>query len=151
MSRILLVILLAMTMTCPVQAEASGRRTRLSSKAEQELRALEERRREAIKQGDMKAIDQIYADDFSAIAGSGQVINKEQLMAVFKRNDPSIEFTTDEINVRVFGQTAIFTGRLTGRAPGGEVVSASRFTHFFVKRRGRWQCVAGQSTALAKQ
>jgi hypothetical protein len=36
----------------------------------------------------MKALDEIYADNFSGIAGSGQVISKEQLMSVFKRNDP---------------------------------------------------------------
>ena len=118
---------------------------------EQELRELEEKRRQAIKQGDIKTLDEIYADDFSGIAGSGQVISKEQLMSVFKRNDPRIGFTTDEISVRLLGKTALFTGRLIGRAADGEVVSASRFTHVFVKRDGRWRCVAGQATPLPKQ
>ena len=121
-----------------------------AEKTERELRALEEKRRQAIKEGDEKTLDQIYADDFSAIAGSGQLITKDQLMSVFKRNDPRINFLTDEISVRIFGSTAIFTGRLVGKTPNGEVVSASRFTHVFVKRAGRWQCVAGQSTPLPK-
>lgn len=115
---------------------------------EQELRRIEEARREAIRKGDMKTLAAIYADDFSAIGGNGQILNKQQLFDVFKRNNPEIIFTTDEISVRVFGQTAIFTGRLTGRTADGKPLSASRFTHFFVKRSGRWQCVAGQSTAL---
>ena len=57
---------------------------------------------------------------------------------------------TDEIKVRAYGRTAIFTGRLIGKAPSGAVVLASRFTHVFVKRSGQWQCVAGQSTGLPK-
>jgi len=112
------------------------------------LLALEEKRRQAIRDGDAKTLDQIYAADFSAIAGNGQVINKEQLMSVFKRNDPRNNFTTDEIKVRVFGGTAVFTGRLIGRTPEGTVISAGRFTHVFVRRGGRWQCVAGQSTPI---
>lgn len=118
------------------------------SKDEQKLRSIEETRREAIKQGDLKTLGEIYAEDFSAIAGNGSVINREQLFAVFKRNDPSMVFTTDEITVRIFKKTAIFSGRLTGRTAAGETVSAGRFTHFFVKRDGRWVCVHGQSTPM---
>ena len=121
------------------------------SKVEEALKRIEEVRRNAIKQGDMKTLDGIYADDFVAIAGNGQEITKQQLMEVFKRNNPQVEFTTDEIKVRILGTTAIFTGRLTGRTADGAVVSASRFTHIFVRRKSTWQCVAGQSTVIAKQ
>ncbi len=120
------------------------------AKVEAELRQIEESRRQAIKDGNEKVLDQIYADDFTAVAGNGQLINKSQLLAVFKRNDPSINFTTDEISVRVFDKTALFVGRLTGRSTRGELVSASRFTHVFVKREGKWRCVAGQATPLPK-
>jgi ketosteroid isomerase-like protein len=119
-----------------------------TNKFERLLKQIEETRREAIKKGDFKTLDAIYADDFSAIAGNGQIINKEQLFAVFRRSNPEIIFTTDEIAARVFKKTAIFTGRLTGKTADGKTVSASRFTHFFVKRDGRWQCVYGQSTVL---
>ena len=119
------------------------------SKAERQLRLIEEDRRKAIKDGDIQTLDRIYAHDFSAIAASGQIITKEQLFTVFRRNDPTLEFTTDEISVRIFGNTAIFRGRLIGKSKDGQVRLASRFTHVFVKRDGRWQCVAGQSTAIA--
>jgi ketosteroid isomerase-like protein len=121
------------------------------SGAEQELRAIEEQRREAIKQGDFTTLDRIYADDFSAVAGNGQIVDKPQLFAVFKRTDPSVAFVTDEIRVRVFGETAIFRGRLVGKTADGKTVSAGRFTHLFVRRDGRWQCVAGQSTPIGGQ
>ncbi len=115
---------------------------------EVELRQIEELRRQAIKTGDEKTLNAIYADDFRAIAGNGAVIDKSELMAVFKRNDPAITFTTDEISIRVFDNTAVFVGRLVGRNSKLQVVSGSRFTHFFVRRNGKWKCVAGQSTPL---
>lgn len=142
----LLTSLIALVAFCGV----AGARPGNTSKAEAELRQIEETRRHAIATGDTKTLDRIYADDFVAIAGNGQVITKTDLFAVLARNDPSVVFTTDEINVRIFGETAVFTGRLTGRAQDGTVVSVGRFTHVFVKRAGRWQCVAGQSTPLPK-
>lgn len=132
------------------QTKAADKQSGAMSKAEEELRELERTRSRAIREGDMKTLDAIYADDFSGIVGTGQVINKEQLLAVFKRNDPSLHFTTDEINIRVFNETAVFTGRLAAITGSGVVAFASRFTHVFVKRDGRWQCVAGQSTVIAK-
>ena len=150
MKRFLISFLLLIAALNTAQSQSASKKTTAASKAELELRAIEETRRQAIKQGDEKTLDRIYADDFSGIAGSGQIINKEQLMAVFKRNDPRVVFTTDEITVRIFGKTALFIGLLMGRTSDGEVVSASRFTHVFVRRNGRWECVAGQSTALAR-
>jgi ketosteroid isomerase-like protein len=152
MKRFLFVILIITSINVSAAQKRTGRprleRRTTAERAQTELLALEEKRRQAIKEGDARTLDQIYGDDFSAIAGNGQVINKEQLMSVLKRNDPRNNFTTDEIKVRVFGDTAVFTGRLIGRTIDGTVISAARFTHVFVKRSGRWQCVAGQSTPL---
>jgi ketosteroid isomerase-like protein len=120
-------------------------------RVEEELKRIEELRRKAIKEGDMKTLDGIYADDFAGIVGNGQEITKPQLMEVFKRTNPQVEFTTDEIKVRLLGTAAIFRGRLTGRTADGGVISAARFTHVFARRKGKWVCVAGQSTVIAKQ
>lgn len=145
MKLLIVVLLLIVPAVVMAQPKATA-----AARAEAELRAIEETRRQAIKNGDEKTLNSIYADDFTAIAGNGTVINKQQLMAVFRRNDPSTNFTTDEITIRIFGSTALFTGRLTGRKTNGEVVSSSRFSHLFVKRGRKWQCVAGQSTPAAQ-
>ncbi len=137
---IFLVLILSLT--------AAYSQTAKRTKVENLLKQIEETRREAIKHGDFKTLETIYADDFTGIVGNGQIISREQLFAVFRRNNPEIIFTTDEIAVRVYQKTAIFSGRLTGKTADGKTVSASRFTHFFVRREGRWQCVYGQSTAL---
>lgn len=146
MKRVVVVFLMLASASFLARAQKNG-----SSKAEQELRELEAARSQAIKQGDMKTLDRIYADDFAGVAASGQVVNKEQLMQVFKANDPRLVFTTDDIGVRLFGKTAVITGRLTARTTDGTTVGSSRFMHVYVKRQGRWQFVAGQSTNVAKQ
>jgi ketosteroid isomerase-like protein len=56
----------------------------------------------------------------------------------------------DDMKVQTHGETAVVTGRATleGQAeglPGG----AYRFTDTFVKRDGRWHCVATQATTVA--
>jgi ketosteroid isomerase-like protein len=114
------------------------------------LRELETTRQAAIKARDFDALRRIYAEDFVGIAGNGRVISRADLMDVFAHNDGSLAFTTDEVDVRVYGDTAIFTGRLTARMASGEVASAGRFTHVFVRRAGAWVCVHGQSTPIAQ-
>jgi ketosteroid isomerase-like protein len=141
---ILLVIAMVSIATLAQAGKPQGR-------VEEELRRIEELRRKAIKQGDMKTIDGIYADDFTGIVGNGQEITKPQLLEIFKRNPSQVEFTTDEIKVRVLGTVALFSGRLIGKTADGAIVSASRFTHVFARRKGKWLCVAGQTTVLAKQ
>lgn len=62
-----------------------------------ELRAIEESRRAAIQSQDFSVLEKIYAPTFVAVAGNGQVIDRATLFGVFKRNDPSPKFSTDEI------------------------------------------------------
>lgn len=116
--------------------------------ANTDLRALEETRRAAIKAKDFPALEKIYAPDFLAVAGNGQIIDRATLFNVFGKADPTIAFTTDEIRVLDSGATAVFFGRLVGKTPDGHTAFASRFTHVFVRRKGAWVCISGQSTPL---
>ncbi|MDQ3010967.1 MAG: nuclear transport factor 2 family protein [Acidobacteriota bacterium] len=49
----------------------------------------------------------------------------------------------DEVKVRVYGDTAVITGRVTT-----EEKVQSRFTRVWVKQQGRWQLVSAQSTRI---
>lgn len=116
--------------------------------AEQELRAIEETRRAAIAAQDFRALSQIYAESFLAVAGNGAVIDRDRLFDAFRGNDPSLAFATDEVRIVEHGDTAVFFGRLVARAKDGRVVFANRFTHTFVREGERWRCIAGQATPL---
>jgi ketosteroid isomerase-like protein len=115
---------------------------------EDELRAIEEQRREAIRSKDFARLAQIYAPSFRAVAGNGQVIDREQLFRVFANTDGSLSFKTDEVQIVQQGDTAVFLGRLSAHTGDGRLAYASRFSHVFVRQGGQWICIAGHSTPL---
>lgn len=115
---------------------------------EDELLRVESARSEAIRRSDLKTLDEIYADDFVGVAGTGQLVTKPQLLEFFKQVDPSLRFTRSEVSARAFGESGIVVGRLAGRREDGGLVSEARFTHVYVRRDGRYRFVAGQSTPI---
>ena len=67
---------------------------------------------------------------------------------------PVIEsLTTDDVKVRVYGDTAVvwFTEHLVGPSKGRQLAITLKFMDVFVMRDGRWQCVASQSTKVTEQ
>ena len=116
---------------------------------ERELTQIETQRRDAIKAGDFATLERIYAPEFVAVAGNGQIVDRARLFAIFKQTDPSVVFTTDEIRVQARGNTAVFLGRLVARSANGALLFQSRFSHVFVRDGARWVCIAGQSTPIA--
>ena len=127
---------------------AAGARSETSP--EQELRALEQARSEAIRTGDVETLGCIYADGFQGVTTAGQTVDKATLMKVFRSVDPRVAYTNGDVRVQVIGQVALVSGLVTGRA-GGEVVSAFRYLHVYIQREGRWQLSTGQSTNVSQR
>jgi ketosteroid isomerase-like protein len=103
--------------------------------------------------GDREAVDSILASDWSVIDLTGHVLNKAQVMKELGSGDRRIESgSIDDLNIRVFGDIAIVTGRsvLTGSYQGKRASVVQRFTDVFAKRDGRWQVVASQGTQVAQ-
>lgn len=111
--------------------------------AEQELRALETARTEAIRAGDAATLEKIYDDDFHGVTSGGQTVDKTRILEVLKRaaNGPIAEIRDQE--VRIFGETAVVTG-LIHLNPA----NAFRYTHIYARKDGRWRMIAGQSTNI---
>lgn len=120
---------------------------------ERALLQFEKTRSAAIARHDLDTLRRMYADEFRGVTATGYPVDRERLMEVFKRDDPSTVFTIDEIAVRILGQardTAVFSGRLTTKKrDGGEVLGQSRFIHVYVWRDSRWQILYGQGTRLS--
>lgn len=119
--------------------------------ANDELIAIEKKRSQAIAAHDTAFLARLYADDFRGVTATGYEVNKERLMSVFQRDDPSIKFELSQLQSRIFDDMAIVTGRLTGKTvAAGDVVHDSLYIHVFQKRDGIWQIVAGQGTMISK-
>lgn len=112
------------------------------------LIALEYKRSAAIAAHDKAFLDSIYADDFRGVTALGFSVDKATLMEVFTRDNPNTRFTLDELEPRVYGDTAVVMGRLTGRDAQGAILSQSRYMHVYVRKDGKWRIVAGQGTVI---
>ena len=151
----------AFVMTVLVFAAASiasgqkqGARRPPKRSVDQVIRQVDHERIQAQIGADAAALDRIYADDFIGIGPSGTVRAKPQVLADFTSGDLKFQsITTDDVQVRVYGNTAVETGRSTmiGQDRGKAVPRDNRFTRVWVKRQGRWQLVANHYSLLVTQ
>lgn len=111
---------------------------------EQAVRQMDQERIHAQITADTVALRRIYADDFLGIGPTGVVRNKAQVVADFTSHTVSYQsITTGDVLVRVYGNTAVETGRSTmvGQDKGKAVPRDNRFTRVWVLKDGRWQLV----------
>jgi ketosteroid isomerase-like protein len=114
---------------------------------EQALRKLEDQWLGSYLRGDKATFDRIVADDFTGTDESAKVRSKAQERELIQAPPASIKtsLTNQDVRVRVYGDTAIVTGRIvvkTQLSGQPEISFQSRFTDTFLKRQERWQVVA---------
>jgi len=142
---ILVTAVLPLTLTSVAlgQEQSSSRDQR--SSVEQAIRQLDRERIQAQIGADAVALDRIYANDFIGVGPSGTVRTKAQVISDFTSGDLKFQsITTDEVQVRVYENTAVETGLSTmvGQDKGKAVPRDTRFTRVWVKQQGRWRLVA---------
>jgi ketosteroid isomerase-like protein len=141
----LLVVMLALACVFPMWGQSAG---------EKELIKVENDWGNAWVKSDGKFLDQLYATEYLWTGPDGTVYNKVDGI----KDDTSPEYTEksfklSDLKVHIYGEAALVTGlnsvkfKKGGKAEQLEV----RFTDVFVKRDGRWQCVATQGTRVAKK
>jgi ketosteroid isomerase-like protein len=120
--------------------------------AEQTLMNLEKSWNEALIANDLTAVDKILAEEWTGIDFRGATATKEETLAQLKSGESRNEFVElGDMNVRVYGDTAVVTGTDSEKSVYQGENSSGRyaFTDVFVKIDGRWQAVASQSTKIA--
>ncbi len=142
--RSLVTAVLALALTSIVMAQEQSAGTQASS-IEQAIKQLDGERIQAQVGADAAALDRIYADDFIGVGPSGTVRTKKQVISDFTSGTLKFQsITTDEVQVRVYENTAVETGLSTmnGKDKGKAVPRNTRFTRVWVKQQGRWRLVA---------
>ncbi len=106
---------------------------------------------QAMVQADAKALGEILRDDLIYIHSSAQVDNKERVIdeivsGLLKYS--AVE--TSEMGVRVYGDTAVVTGRavLKASSKGKPMEIPVRFTEAWVRSKGVWQLATWQATRI---
>ena len=101
---------------------------------------------------DFKYFDRVEAEEFIFTDAAGAVSDKKQDLAGEKdchKSDGT--YDVDDADVRLYGNAAVVTGRVTitrKNSEGKILTRRSRFTDVFVWRDERWQLVAGHSSRI---
>jgi ketosteroid isomerase-like protein len=151
MKRTSIVAALLFSAVSSVIAEAQSEDQRAAAEAERAVRQQDQERIHAQMTADTIALRQIYADDFLGIGPTGVVRNKSEVVADFTSHALTYQsITTSDVLVRVYGNTAVETGRSTmvGQDRGKTVPRDNRFTRVWVMKDGRWQLVANHYSLL---
>ena len=123
---------------------------------EQALLTLETAWSQAVVNREVAILDRFYAEEYIFTNEDGVASNKAKEIAditsgTFRLNS----FRFSDLKVRLYGDVALVTGQnnITGRWEdiAKDVSGPYRFTDVFVKRDGRWQCVASQSSPITAE
>jgi len=117
--------------------------------ARQAIVRLEEEWKVAQRNTDTSAFARLLAPDFTFIGTSGSVRDRAGYAASRSGSwiPQGTTFTVSELQVRIYGATAVVTGRENTTGP--RFTGSTRFTHVWLLRQGKWQMVAAQRTEIA--
>jgi ketosteroid isomerase-like protein len=120
---------------------------------ELELTQLVKDLNEAVVKADIAVLERLLHEDYVHNRPNGVVEDRAQYLENRKARRVDFEsLVPDEMEVRVYGDTAIVTGRSTakGTDQNGKMNDQRRWTRVLVRRDGRWQFVHFHGTPIAK-
>ena len=115
------------------------------------LKQLEQDMGDAMKAIDADKLNQILADDWVNLGGSGRILTKESFLGDLKSGNDKLEsFELGPMDVKVLGNVAVVQGSATEkRTTGGQDSSGkSVWMDVFVKRGDKWVIVRSHSAKV---
>ena len=144
-------LLMAGTALAQESAMASKAEMRTGpANVDQNLKDMEQQWVKASLASDGQALAAMLSDDFVNIDSDGSVRDKAETMA----RTSKAKFETSELaelRVNEHGDSAIVTGTWMGKgvdADGKTIDTKERFADTWVKKNGKWVCVASASATL---
>jgi ketosteroid isomerase-like protein len=98
----------------------------------------------AMVENDADAIGRYMADDWTIVGSDGSLGDKATFLGLVKSGALSHDvMTTEDLQVRVYGDTAVTLARGVsgGRYQGRPFHEIERVSCVFVRQEGRWRCV----------
>jgi len=143
---VVLVFAVAITAQTPGQPK--------SGSVEQELINLEQEWGDANVKADVAFLDRILAEDWVFTDPDGVVWTKAQNLAALKSGEDVVtSMVPNDMKARVYGDAAVVTGGNTTKETfkGKDISGLYRWTDTWIKKAGRWQCVATHASKIAEK
>jgi len=122
--------------------------------AEQELLNLMQDWMNAEVKADMAFLDRFITEDCAITDPTGTVWTKAQFLGGLKSGEGAvISFVLDNMKARIYGDAAVVNGRMTAKQmfKGQDISGQYQCTDMFIKKAGRWQCVAIHLSMIAQK
>ena len=129
----------------PAQARAQP----AQSPTESELLRLEKVWNEAHLHADAEALSRLWDDDLTVVVPKMDLIHKSDALGMLRSGRMTfLRYETSELSAKVFGDTAIVTGRLDRTRKMGErqLEDTWRFSKVYLRRNGQWRVVFWQAS-----
>ena len=148
-----LLVLLVVTMLRAQQTSepAAKQGTAAAQRAVKEVLEMKRPYDKALLRGDSAWFERVFADDCLMILGDASSYTKAQIVQDLASKEVTWQTANGRnMQVRIYGNTAIVTGRFTGkwREKGKPVTSEERFTSIWIKDGDRWKAVSEHASQL---
>jgi hypothetical protein len=153
MKRILLTMAMMLALPALILCQTNGKNADKKSGSEQAVRQTLDDLTAALGKNDTAVLDRIYADNYTFVGDTGEIMTKPQRIGAFKSGDLKYESINHEVvSFYLFGDTATVITRFTGKMASGAKYSGGKFltSLTFVKLKGRWQLVAAHNTRIGE-
>jgi ketosteroid isomerase-like protein len=134
-------------------AQEAGLEADTNPSAESEVKKLEADLDKLLVQGDWNQYAAHLSDDYIRTENNGTVKNKADVLTDLRSEAKKLlDVIPEELQVRVYGDTAILTGHISAltRQNGRVTTVFSRITETYIKRNGSWFLAALQQTTVLK-
>ena len=151
--RILLAIAMTLALPVLILCQTNGKNANKKGGDEQAVRQVINELAAALGSNDIAGLDRIYDDGYTFVGDTGGLTTKAQRLAAFKSGEMKFEsISFDDVNVHIYGDTAVATFSVTSKYAPGVKSLGGKFmtTATFIKRKGRWVEIAAQSTRVGE-
>lgn len=149
-------ILLAAVVTFAVPGLLLGQSAKRNDAVEQEIRRLDVAEAEGLLHKDVAALEKLWAEDFTVNnPRNGITYGRKEVVALIRNGVIDYSSFVREVETMLFhGDTVISMGleiiKPLGKAPFAGQTVRRRFTHFWMKRDGKWLLTARHANVICQ-
>lgn len=102
----------------------------------------------ALKNKNYTGLDTIHHDLFHGVLATGKKLDKAAMIAYQNSNDAYVMKSFESLEVKTFGDVAVYTGIEVNKAKTGTILGQIRFIRIFARKNNAWTLTHAQFTAI---